>query len=206
MTGVVGYRLANWDTPLWASPNRRESRYGRANGVVQYWSLHPLAPWAEQLRFHNIREADEARELLQRPWAAQLTLPDDLLELSFDNAADHDLAPAALVDDDWSGCQAWSVGFKGRSVIVPSAALPGTMNLIMFGPLVRSAYGVGPLDPTVDVPCDPVADLSIVPPDLLRLIRWRGAPHNGYEAWVAGGPPPPPPVVRVDGNNVMVDS
>ena len=43
MTAVVGYRLANWDTPFWASPNRRESRYGRPDGIVQYWSLHPLA-------------------------------------------------------------------------------------------------------------------------------------------------------------------
>lgn len=198
MTFVVGYRLANWDTPLWASPNRRESRYGRPGGVVQYWSLHPLAPWAEQLRFHNIRDAGEARELMQRPWAGQLSVPDDVLDLSFDNAEAHGISPAALVDDDWSGCQAWSDAFDGAAVIAPSAALPGTNSLVLFGPLVRSPYGVAPLDPTVDVPCDPVADLSIVPPDLLQFVRWRGVPHAGYQAWVMGGSAPAPPVVTVD--------
>lgn len=197
MTVTVGYRLANWDTPLWASPNRRESRYGRRGRVVQYWSLHPLTPWAEQLRFHNIRDADEAWELWQRPWAAQLTLPDDVLELSFENAAAHGVAPDALVDDDWSRCQTWSTEFHGSGLMVPSAALPGTTNVVMFGPFVRSRYGLRPLDPTVDLPCDPVAERATVPTDVLGHVRWLGDPHDGYDAWLAGRPAPDAPMVTV---------
>jgi hypothetical protein len=152
----------------------------------------------EQLRFHNIRDPVEAQELLQRPWAAELTLSEDVLELTFDNAPDHGLASAALVDDNWSACQAWSATFGEPSLIVPSAALPGTKNLVIFGPLVRSPYGIPPLDASVDGPCDPVADLSVVVTDLLRFVRWRGAAHDGYLAWESGASAPRPPSVEVN--------
>ena len=47
MTTVVGYRVADWDTPLWISPNRSPTRWGTSGAIVQYWSTHPLTPWAE---------------------------------------------------------------------------------------------------------------------------------------------------------------
>ena len=198
MTKAVAFRLANWDTPLWASPNRRKSRFTSGGDVVQYWSLHPLTCWAELLRFHGVTDPSEAMELRARPWVASIEVPNDTLHVSFANAAHHGIAPAALVDDDWATCQRWASSLTASAIVVPSAALPGTRNLVVFGPRVRSRYGLTPLDPGVDVPCDPVADLATVVADLLPRVRWRGAPHDGYEAWLAGRSEPPPPLVAVD--------
>ena len=198
MSSVTAFRLANWDTPLWVAPNRRASRYFSAGvQVVQYWSLHPLTPWAEHLRYHGVRDPDEAGQLLVRPWVATLDLPAGLLDLTFDNAAEHGLDPGALVEDDWSECQRWAASLTAPGLLVPSAALPGTRNLVLFGPRVRSRYGLPPTRPDLDVPCDPVAEWSVVLGDLLDRIRWRGDPHKGYEAWQAGADEPLPPIVTV---------
>lgn len=197
MTTVVAFRLASWDTPLWVSPNRRESRYSTAGRIVQYWSFHPLTPWAEHLRFHNVHDPAEATELTARPWVAELDVPAGTLDVSFARSSALGIDPAALVDDDWTACQRWAAALSAPAIIVPSAALPGTRNLVIFGPLVRIRYGLVPLDPRVDVPCDPVADLSTVVTDLLGHIRWRGTPHAGYTAWQAGEPEPLPPAVAV---------
>lgn len=106
MTTVVGYRVADWDTPLWISPNRSPTRWGTSGAIVQYWSTRPLTPWAEYFRGMNVRSADEAAEIILRPWAGELELPDDVVDLNFETAAGLGIAPDALVDDDWAPCQA----------------------------------------------------------------------------------------------------
>lgn len=194
---VTAYRLANWDTPLWASPNRRPSRYVADGRIVQYWSLHPLTPWAEMLRYHDVRVADEARELYLRPWVAELELPRDTIEVEFATAVAQGLDPDALVDEDHARCQRWAARLDVPAMLVPSAALPGTTNVVVFGPRVRMRYGQVPVDVEVDVPCDPVADLANVVQGLLASVRWRGTPHAGYEAWRAGDPPVRAPAVTV---------
>lgn len=121
---VEAYRLANWDTPLWINPNRRPSRFAADGQVVQYWSLHPLTPWAEILRFHNVTDPREAAELRLRPWVAQVHLPEGTIEVDFDNAPRFGISPDALVDEDHSRCQKWAASLSVPAMIVPSAALP----------------------------------------------------------------------------------
>jgi hypothetical protein len=195
---VTAFRLANWDTPLWASPNRRPSRFVAGGQTVQYWSLHPLTPWAETLRFHGVTDPAEAREWLQRPWVAELDLPEGTIDVTFDNAEAHGIAPDALVEEDHTRCREWAAGLAVPAMIVPSAALPGTRNVVVFGARVRVRYGTAPVDPGLDVPCDPVGADALVIEDLLSQIRWRGTPHAGFEAWRDGAPPVEPPNVRLD--------
>jgi hypothetical protein len=97
----------------------------------------------------NVRTADEAGEIILRPWAAELELPDDTIELTFDSAAGHGLAPEALVDDDQTACQAWAASRR------PSAL-----------PERRDGTGVGLTRLSV-VPCmrARICELSAMSPD-----------------------------------------
>lgn len=195
---LTAFRVATWDTPLWVSANRRPSRYSPGGDIVQYWALDPLTPWAELLRYHDIRSADEARELRLRPWVARFELPDDFLELTFANSKSFGLEPDWLVADDHSGCQNWALANSAiEGLVAPSAALPGTRILVLFGPRVRVSFEVAPIDVMIDVPTDPVAEIGVAVEDILRMVRWRGDPHAGHSAWLAGDPPPEPPRVRV---------
>ena len=196
MTAVVGYRVADWDTPLWSNPNRSPSRFSIPGEAVQYWSLHPLTPWAEYLRGMNLRDPDQAAEIRLRPWAAEIALPDHTVDLTFEATGDLGLDQEALVDDDWTICQEWVLDNRPPAMLVPSAALPGTVNIVLFGPRVRSRYGVVPIDLGLDVPCDPAAHDASVVVDLLQHIRWRGEPHAGLLAWQTGDDPPLPPLVE----------
>lgn len=197
MNTRFAFRFANWDTPLWASPNRRAGRYGIAGDTVQYWCLHPMGCWAEYVRFHSITNADEAAELRPRPWVARMPVPDEIPRLTFDNARDHGVDPEELVDDDWTACQRWGqANHQMGAVIVPSAALPGTENLVVFGPRVRLRWESAPLGHQY-VPTEVVADHAECMIDLLDHVRHRGDPHRGLEAWKRGDPPIGPPRIEL---------
>lgn len=168
-----------------------------SGGVVQYWSLDPLTCWAEYLRYNGIRDPDDASELLVRPWAAEIELPQGTIALSFESATAHGIDADALVDDDWTRCRRWVDGVAAPALIVPSAALPGGSNLVLMGPRVAVPYGSAPVDPSLDTATAPVASLATVIADLLRYVRWRGTPHQGLQAWRAGDVQPELPSVTV---------
>jgi RES domain-containing protein len=189
MPTVTAFRIANWDTPLWANPNRREGRYNTVPGrITQYWALHPLTPWAEYLRFNNIRGVDDLRDLELRVWAAKVDLPPGTREITFGTAEANGISPEALVDDDWTTCQSWAAGVSAPALIVPSAALAGTKTLVLMGERVRIGYSQEPIDLSLDTPTDPTADVGFAMADLLSYVRWRGGPHPGLDAWKRGKP------------------
>lgn len=191
MREVVAYRVAAWDTPFWVNPNRSSGRYNRAGtGPTQYLCLHPLGPWAEYLRRESLRDAAEVAELRQRIWAARLLLPDDVPVLSFETARSFGVEPRALVVDEHEACQRfaeeWRAAHPGGMLRVPSAALPGTQNLVVFGPRLLVDYRTALWDAELDVPAAVVADGARPPASLLPLVRHRGAPHAEYDAWRRG--------------------
>jgi RES domain-containing protein len=181
---VVAYRLAGWDTPLWASPNRRAGRFhAEGDPPTQYWSLHPMTPWAELLRYDDRRTPEEADDVRARLWVGRLEL-DGVRRIGFADASRVQLVDADLVDDDWSACQALARRLRSRrrgpvGLRVPSAALPGTENVVLFGERVAAPYQVDPVDRRLDVPVAHAAESARPLAELLPFVRWRGEPHPG---------------------------
>jgi RES domain-containing protein len=196
---IVAFRASNWDVPFWAGSARREYRYSRIGSeATQYWSLHPLGPLAETLRWRNVKAPEFVAELRTRLWGAEFS-DDSILRVTFDSAEEHGISPEDLVAEDYEACQQWADGIRDRvqGVTVPSAALPGTDNLVLFGPRVRIPYGTTPVNAQVEGPSDPTAEAGQPPSDLLRYVRWRGDSHPGLDAWRRGellGPP----ILRLD--------
>jgi hypothetical protein len=72
---AVTFRLAAYETPLWATPNFSGGRYnGAGDGCTQYLSLHPMTPWAELLRNEDRRDRDRALLLRTPLWEVSAAL------------------------------------------------------------------------------------------------------------------------------------
>jgi hypothetical protein len=77
-------------------------------------------------------------------------------------------------------------------LIVPSAALPGTKNVVIFGERVRIPYGGNPIDEG-DIPTSVLAERSQPPDGIAALVRYSGDDHAGLTEWRLGGSLPAPP-------------
>ena len=189
---VASYRIANYDTPFWAGPNRAAGRFNRAGGpgATQYLTLHPLGCIAEYLRGHDLSGPADLAERFVRIWVAEVDLS-EAAHLGFDDAGDHGLAASDLVADDHEACRAWADGVRAdpslpRIWVVPNAALAGTDNVVIFGERVLSPFHSPPVDPDVDLPATIVGDVSLLPAVVLPQTRFRGRPHASLEAWERG--------------------
>lgn len=186
----VLYRISNWDTPLRVNPNRTAGRYNDAGSqATQYMGLHPLTPWAEYLRANGLRDPAELAEHRLRLWAIRVDLA-EARRVDFTNARDFKIEAADLVADDHSPCRRLAERLRGdthgpRMIIVPSAALPGTENLVIFGERTPIPYLWTPVD-SVDLPACVLAERSQPPAEISPLVRHRGEPHRGLEEWEAG--------------------
>jgi RES domain-containing protein len=187
----VTFRLANYETPLWPVENFSAGRFNRAGeGVAQYLSLHPMTPWAELLRGEDRRTRERALLMRYPLWALRVRLDEDPVDISFDTAPDHDLAPADLVGDDHSPCQALAERLRRggvKALTAPSAALPGTQNLVLLEPKVAIGWDLEPWD-SIDLPTCMVAQDGRCPEALWHLVHYRGAgtPHPALDAWERG--------------------
>lgn len=187
----VVYRTAGYDTPLWAVPNLSDGRYNHAGAVpTQYLSLHPMTPWAELLRNLNYRTAAEARVMRVAIWAIRIALRDDPIEMTFETASDFGLAPEDLVADDHGPCRAAAAAMFDagiRSFFAPSAALPGTTNVIVLEPGVVTDYHLDPLD-RGDWPTAMLAQNGRCPEGLWDHVHYKHIviEHPGLVAWRAG--------------------
>ena len=72
-----------------------------------------------------------------------------------------------------------------EGVIVPSAALPGTRNVVLFGPRVAAPYLTQPVS-TLDVPASITADGARPPTSLVSVVRYSGDTHAALSAWRNG--------------------
>ena len=190
MSIEVGYRISDWDTPLRVNPNRSAGRYNQAGSPpTQYIGLHPLTPWAEYLRFHNLRDTPEIAERRLTVWALRIEL-DSATTIGFHNATEYALEPPDLVDDDYRPCQKLGERLRvdaaaPKTIIVPSAALPGTQNIVIFGERVGIPYQWSPID-EADLPACVVAGRAALPPALIDHVRFHGERHAEFDAWQSG--------------------
>jgi RES domain-containing protein len=187
---LVGFRVASWDTPLRANPNRMAGRFNLARSeATQYIALHPLATWAEYLRWNDLRDPMSLSEIRLGVWAIRVNV-EEMLNVDFDNAQVLGLSAEDLISDDWSACQAAAERLRSdhgapKVLQTPSAALPGARNLVILEARVAVPYSLAPID-SVDTPVTLCATGARPPESLLDLTRFRGEEHAGYRAWLAG--------------------
>ncbi len=192
MKTLVAYRHAAYVSPWWVVPSTREGRFNRAHEAdpTQYLALHPLGPAAELLR-HQLRgpDPDRADTILANLWA-MLVDAEGTVDITFDNcASDYGVAPEQLVGDDHGPTQALAARLRAmgaRGFTVPSAALPGTGNLILFGPRVLHPYLATPVT-AEECRTGHLSDGARPARELLPLVRWKGAAHSALDTWVATG-------------------
>ncbi len=201
MADVTGYRHAAWDTPWWVSPNREQGRFHRPfQSPTQYLCLHPLGPHAELLRHLGAESADDLDTIRLRLWGGKVTL-DDLVRIDFDNAGDFGLTPEELVGDDYNPTQAVADDLRNQDrpgLVAPSAALPGTDIVVLFGPRMLSPFLFDPVDPLDQIATAHAAEESQPAPEILPLVRWFGVDHAGVVEWRNTGTAPvflDPPVM-----------
>jgi len=188
---LITFRLANYETPLWSVENFSAGRYNDADsGATQYLSLHPLTPWAELLRNEDRSTRDRALLMRYPLWALRVQLEDEPFELTFDNATDFGLNPEDLVADDHGPCRALARAFRDsgpNAFHAPSAALPGTTNLIVLEPRVLTPWNQRPID-DLDWPGSLASQDSRCPEGLWELVHYRnaGTKHPALVAWEQG--------------------
>jgi RES domain len=108
-------------------------------------------------------------------------------EFAFDTADQFDISAEDLVADDRSTCQELAGQLRGQvpSIVVPSAALPATRNVVLFGPRVAAPYLTEPVS-TLDIPASITAERGRPLLALLDIVRFVGDPHPALEAWRQG--------------------
>lgn len=185
---MISYRFADYGTPLRTIPANQAARYhlGTESDPTQYLCLHPLGPLAELMRSNSLRTPDQIRAVRTRTWALEVDLA-DLPGIGFDNAADFGIEPADLVADERTGCQELAARLRNelRGIIVPSAALPGTSNAILFGSRVAAPYLTDPVS-FIDVPASITAQDGRPLVSLIDIVRFTGEQHAGLQAWERG--------------------
>ena len=182
------FRFANYATPLRVIPSARSGRFHRSGDpVTQYFAEHPLGAWAEFLRWSPTTPAT-LPTVAVRLWVVRVELA-QLVVIDFANASSWGISPGQLVsDDDYSDCQDLADRLRARGapgVLVPSAALPGTRNVVLFGRYVLGPYGQTPMTPE-HLSGTMVADYARPPEEVLPLYRPRNQPHGGLEAHARG--------------------
>jgi hypothetical protein len=137
---------------------------------------------------HNVGPKGDPDEVVLNLWAAVIDV-DPVSQVDFDDCAGYGLSADELVGDDYAPTQALAdvVRRSGASAMkVPSAALPGTHNLIVFGARVLNSFLREPLTPD-EVPTGHLTDAGRASAEVAGHVRWFGAAHPTVEQWKSTG-------------------
>lgn len=181
----VAFRYSNYDTPFWVRSNSEPGRWhGSGDGPTQYLSTTVEAAWAELIRAENLGTEPEVSLIKIPMWAAEIHVQRIADYGTFEKAAQAGFPPSALIDDDYGRCQIEGLrlrraGYQG--VLAPSAALPGALNLTLFGAKVASSWGVRPLLAS-SLPASIIA-VGAPPEGVVEKVRQAGEKHSLYEQY-----------------------
>jgi hypothetical protein len=186
----VAFRWSDYDVPLWARPNSSALRWNRARqDATQYMSLTPEGSWAELIRAERLLSTDELRLVSMTMWALQIHETNLADYSTFEKAHDAGFPPDALVSENYERCQVEAKRLHGlgfRGVLAPSAALPGAVNLTLFGRRLAVPWDYPQASlMTSFVPAKKLA-VGRPPDELLPLVRQRGERHcllEDYRRW-----------------------
>lgn len=182
------FRHAAYDTPWWAFPSSREGRFHRAGlDTVQYLSLHALGPAAEMLR-HHVGPNGDPDDLSLNLWTAVVDV-DGVERIDFGDCGRYGLSADELVGDDYTATQALADAVRASgapAMIVPSASLPGTHNLVVFGVRLLCPFLWEPSMPE-EIPTGHLSDGARPAAEVAGHVRWFGAPHPALQQWKSSG-------------------
>ncbi len=177
-TGDV-YRATTYDVPLRVTPNRRAGRWNLPrHDCTQYFCLDSQAPYAETLRAEDLRTEAEAATFRTVLWQVRVDEGAIVDYGTLEKAEAAGFPAEALVEDDHERCQAEAERlktFRARGVLSPSAALPGSVNLTLFGPRVEAAWG-RPVQLASMLPVQRLVE-GHPPPGLTGRVRYYGERH-----------------------------
>jgi RES domain-containing protein len=181
------YRATSYDVPLRVAANRRSGRWNIAGAeTVRYLCLDAEAPYAEKIRHEDLRT--EAEVGTYTVALRELEVNEGLVVdyRTFEKAEEAGFPAAALVDDDHERCQKEArrlASLGARGVLSPSAALPGSTNLTLFGQRVEVRWGARPGIASA-VPAQRLSS-GHAPRGLVERVRFFGEEHPLLSAHVA---------------------
>lgn len=132
-----------WHKPLPIEPQQQEAQRYNRQGIdyVQYFASSPRAAWAEHVRHEGIKDPvdlEAVRRAIYAAWITEVEIA-DLSGLEIAEGLEAGLSNALVGDDEASLERARALaddlrlsGYRG--LLAPSAALPGSSTLALFGP------------------------------------------------------------------------
>lgn len=174
-------------------PSQESGRWHRqGEGYAQYMSLDPQAAWAEFVRREEIRDEERRRAAHRNVWRVTVEETEIADLSSFERFASCGLDPEVAIGP-WRSSHALADELRGagyRGLLAPSAALPGAVNLTVFGERYEVEIATGEVapgnpDPALWYPVTLVGSSARPPKRALERTVYRGEAHNGFELWRA---------------------
>jgi RES domain len=137
---------------------------------------------------HNLGPDGDADHVLLNLWTATVDV-DEVTRIDFDDCAKYGITVDELVGDDYQPTQALAatvLASGATAMVAPSAALPGTHNLMLFGVRFLHPYLWKPLTDD-DIPTGHLSDGARPPAEVAAHVRWKGTAHTAAEQWKATG-------------------
>lgn len=176
------------------TPSQPAGRWHRlGEGYAQYLSESPAGAWAELIRYFSIRSDTFAAEHRRDLWLVYVQESEIADLRSFEDWRSCGIDPEVAVGSH-GPCRQLAEALRARGfrgVLSPSAALPDTLNLTLFGRRYERVVTSNPQvwnnpSPGLWLACQAAAAEASPPPRLIRETCFQSDPHRGYEAWRAG--------------------